>query len=53
VLAQVGGQPAERPVVLRADARTQHQSVVTAMDALAQLGYRNIAIATVRSESAP
>ena len=52
-LEQLGDKPSERPVVLRADARTEHQAVVTAMDALAQLGYRNIAIATVRSDSQP
>lgn len=48
-LEQVGGDPATQPVVLRADARTQHQAVVTAMDALAQTGYRNLSIATVRA----
>ena len=32
--------------VLRADARTPYQAVVTAQDALAQLGFRRIAIAT-------
>lgn len=47
-LQQLGGEPAEQPVVLRADARAQHQAVVTAMDALAQTGYRNLSIATVR-----
>ncbi len=33
-------------VLLRADARTPHQAVVTALDALGQLGYRRISIAT-------
>jgi biopolymer transport protein ExbD len=42
------GDPAERRVLLRADARTEHQHVVTAMDALGQLGYSNVGIATVR-----
>ena len=36
----------DRPVLLRADARTPHQSVVTALDALGQLGFRQISIAT-------
>lgn len=36
----------KRPVLLRADARTPHQSVVTALDALGQLGFRRISIAT-------
>jgi biopolymer transport protein ExbD len=47
---QLGGDPETQSVVLRADARTEHQSVVTAMDALAQLGYRNLSIATVRGK---
>jgi biopolymer transport protein ExbD len=41
-------QAADRRVLLRADARTEHQHVVTAMDALGQLGYSNVGIATVR-----
>ena len=35
------------PVTIRADARTTHQSVVTAMDVVGRLGYRQINIATV------
>lgn len=49
-IQQLGGDPEKQAVVLRADARSEHQSVVTAMDALAQLGYRNLSIATVRSK---
>ena len=45
-IARVAGDDRKRPVVLRADARTPHQSVVTAMDALGQLGFVRIAIAT-------
>lgn len=45
-IARVAGDDRERPVVLRADARTPHQSVVTAMDALGQVGFRKISIAT-------
>jgi len=45
-LAEVGGSDRDRPVLLRADARTPHQAVVTALDALGQLGYRRISIAT-------
>lgn len=52
-LQQQGGDPATQSVVLRADARTQHQAVVTAMDALAQTGYRNLSIATVRAGETP
>lgn len=46
VIAQVAGDDREQPVLLRADARTPYQAVVTAQDALAQLGFRRIAIAT-------
>jgi biopolymer transport protein ExbD len=35
------------PITIRADARTTHQSVVTAMDVAGQAGYRQINIATV------
>lgn len=52
-LRQLGGKPDEQAVVLRADARAQHQAVVTAMDALAQTGYRNLSIATVRAADSP
>ena len=36
----------ERTVLLRADARTPWQAVVTAYDALGQLGFKRIANAT-------
>lgn len=45
-IAEVAGPGRDRDVLLRADARTQHQSVVTALDALGQLGFRHISIAT-------
>ncbi len=45
-IAEVAGPDRDRTVLLRADARTQHQSVVTALDALGQLGFRQISIAT-------
>ena len=45
-LREVAGDDRDRPVLLRADARTPHQAVVTALDALGQLGFRRIAIAT-------
>ena len=37
-------------LVLRADANTPHQSVVTAMDAASQLGLTKLSIATVESK---
>lgn len=45
-IAEVAGPDRDRSVLLRADARTPHQAVVTALDALGQLGFRHIAIAT-------
>lgn len=38
----------DRPLIIRADARTPHEAVVRAMDASAQLGLRQISIATAR-----
>ncbi len=51
-IVQVAGDDRSRSVVLRADGRTPHQSVVTAMDALGQLGFVKLAIATT-PESRP
>ena len=41
-IADVAGNDRDRPVLLRADARTPHQAVVTALDALGQLGFRKV-----------
>jgi biopolymer transport protein ExbD len=35
------------PITIRADGRSSHQSVVTAMDVVGRLGFRSISIATV------
>ncbi len=51
-IQEVAGDDRERPVLLRADARTPHQAVVTAMDALGQLGFRRISIATAPEQAA-
>ena len=40
------------PIVIRADARATHQSVVTAMDVVGRLGFKAINIATVNEPSA-
>jgi biopolymer transport protein ExbD len=45
-IAEVAGEDRDRPVLLRADARTPHHAVVTALEALGQLGFRQISIAT-------
>jgi biopolymer transport protein ExbD len=46
VIARSAGDDRERPVTLRADALTPNQAVITAMDALGQLGYSRLSIAT-------
>ncbi len=40
------GTHRDLPVVLSADARTPHQSVVTALEALGELGFEKVSIAT-------
>lgn len=44
-IVEVGGTDRERAVMLRADARTPYQAVITAQEALGQLGYRHILLA--------
>ncbi|MGH8197863.1 MAG: ExbD/TolR family protein [Steroidobacteraceae bacterium] len=46
-LRQVSGDTSTEPVTIRADARATHQSVVTAMDVAARLGFTQVNIATV------
>lgn len=50
-ISRVAGSDRKRPIVLRADAKAQHQSVVTVMDVLGRLGFERLSIATV-AESA-
>ncbi|GAB3318164.1 ExbD/TolR family protein [Luteimonas notoginsengisoli] len=45
-IVEVAGDDRERTVLIRADARTPWQAVITAYDALGQLGFRRIANAT-------
>lgn len=45
-ISEVAGSDRDRPVMLRADARTPYQAVVTVYDALGQLGFRRIMSAT-------
>ncbi len=52
-IQQIAGDDRERSVILRADGRTPHQAVVTAMDALGGLGFSKLSIATVSDESTP
>jgi biopolymer transport protein ExbD len=51
-IGEVAGSDRDRAVMLRADARTPYQSVVTVYDALGQLGFRRIMSATAPSADA-
>ncbi|WP_243049299.1 biopolymer transporter ExbD [Dyella sp. RRB7] len=50
-IANVAGDDRERQVTIRADAMTPHQNVVTAMDALGQLGFTKLSIATTPTQA--
>jgi biopolymer transport protein ExbD len=45
-IAKAAGDDREQAITIRADARTPHQAVVSAMDAINQLGFVNLSIAT-------
>ncbi len=45
------GKREDIPVIVRADARTPHQAVITVLDATSQLGLTRISLATTRTES--
>ena len=45
-ILRIAGDDRTRPVILRADAHTEHQAVITAMDALGQLGFDRLSLAT-------
>jgi biopolymer transport protein ExbD len=51
-VSKLAGERRDLPVTIRADARSTHQSVVTAMDVLGRLGFKAISIATVNDQSA-
>ena len=50
-ISKVAGERRDLPVTIRADARSTHQAVVTAMDVLGRLGFKAISIATVNDQS--
>lgn len=49
---KAAGDDREQMVLIRADARSTHQSVVTAMDVLGKLGFKSISMATVNQPAA-
>ncbi|MGB5131527.1 MAG: biopolymer transporter ExbD [Steroidobacteraceae bacterium] len=50
-LRKVAGGDTDRAVTIRADARATHQSVVTAMDVAARLGFTQVNIATISQQT--
>jgi len=51
-VSKVAGEARDNAVTIRADARTTHQSVVTAMDVVGRLGFRAINMATINEQTA-
>lgn len=51
-VSKIAGESHDNPVTIRADARTTHQSVITAMDVVGRLGFRAINMATVNESLA-
>ena len=51
-VSKEAGERRDMPVTIRADARTTHQSVVTALDVVGRLGFRTVNIATVDEAAA-
>ena len=45
--------PAAGVLTISADAKTSHQSVITAMDAAGKLGFAHLRITTVETQAAP
>jgi biopolymer transport protein ExbD len=50
-LAEVVDAKREKPVLIKADAKTPHQAVMTALDALGQLGVSQVAFAASATEA--
>ena len=48
-ISKVIGERTDMPVIVRADANSPHQSVVTVLDATSQLGLTRISLATTRA----
>ncbi|VAW65545.1 Biopolymer transport protein ExbD/TolR [hydrothermal vent metagenome] len=50
-LLKIAGNSRDIPIVLRADAKTPHQSVVRAMDAASQAGLTHLSISTLETSN--
>jgi biopolymer transport protein ExbD len=51
-VVRVAGDSRTASVVLRADARATHQSVITAMDVLGRMGFAQLNVATIEQPAA-
>lgn len=51
-ISKEAGEQRDSTVLIRADARATHQSVVTAMDVVGRLGFKAISIATINQPAA-
>jgi biopolymer transport protein ExbD len=52
-LLAVAGERRDQPIILRADARSTHQSVVTVMDVAGALGFAQLQILTTQPKASP
>ncbi|WP_372749813.1 ExbD/TolR family protein [Litorivivens sp.] len=50
-ISDIAGEPSDTPVVITADAKAPHQSVITAMDAAGQLGFTALSLTTREPKS--
>ncbi|MEZ5435836.1 MAG: biopolymer transporter ExbD [Pseudomonadales bacterium] len=50
-LSDAAGDRTDIPLILSADAKAQHQAVVTAMDVAGQMGFARLSITTRRDEN--
>ena len=52
-LLAAAGEARDARITVRADARATHQSVVTAMDVIGRMGFREVDIATLQEQKRP
>jgi biopolymer transport protein ExbD len=51
-MRSIAGQETDLPVIITADAKSPHQSVITAMDAAGRLGFAKLSLTTQNPETA-
>ena len=52
-LQKESGGDSSLPLIISADAKAQHQAVITAMDAAGKLGFAHLRMTTVEAQAAP